>query len=171
MSKDTCPTRPLAPATMVLLLASALITLTSCAHARDARDDWPEGSAMHTMYVVNEQLQISRAALNEAHARLLTALDDNADPPSPLARAVASQHQKWLAYRSIDCELAGALTGAGGAWPGVHGLTCQTEQISQRLEVVNSASACLRALPPDGPGYEQLQCLNGLVDWAMQDPS
>ena len=44
---------------------------------------------MHTLYVVSDQLQTTRAALGEAHGRLLTALDGDADPPPPLARAVA----------------------------------------------------------------------------------
>lgn len=150
------------------LTAAALIALTSCASAQDARDDWPEGSAMHTLYVVNDQLQATRAALGEAHGRLLTALDGDADPPPPLARAVASQHETWLAYRDADCELAGALTGAGGAWPSVHGVTCRIDHFTQRIETVDSANTCLRALPPGSPGYEQLACLNGLVDWSMQ---
>lgn len=154
--------------TLPALAAMALITLAPCAHAQDGREDWPEGSAMHTLYVVGDELDTARAALSKAHGRLLTALDGDADETSPLARAVTSQHESWLAYRNADCELAGTLTGAGGAWPSVHGMTCRIEHLTRRIEVVDSASSCLRALSTDSAGYERLECLQELVDWEMQ---
>lgn len=154
--------------TLPALAATALITLATCAHAQDARDDWPEGSAMHTLYVVGDELEAARSALANARDRLLTALDGDVDEPSPLARAVTSQHESWLAYRNADCELAGALTGAGGAWPSVHGISCRIEYITQRIKAVDAASICLRALPSNGAGYERLECLQELVDWTMQ---
>lgn len=154
--------------TLPTLAATALVTLAACAHAQDGRDEWPEGSAMHTLYVVGDELDAARATLDDARSRLLTALDGDVDEPSPLARAVTSQHESWLAYRNADCELAGALTEAGGAWPSVHGVTCRIEHLTQRTKAMDAASTCLRALPTDGPRYERLECLQGLVDWAMQ---
>ncbi len=154
--------------TLPALAATALITLATCAHAQGARDDWPEGTAMHTLYVVGDELEAARSALADARDRLLTALDGDVDEPSPLARAVTSQHESWLAYRNADCELAGALTGAGGAWPSVHGISCRIEHITQRIKAVHAASICLRALPSNGADYERLECLQELVDWTMQ---
>src|SRR5690606_31213532 len=93
-----------------LLSIAALVALACGARAQDARHEWPEGSAMHTLYVETERLEASRATLAGAHAGLLAAFDDAPDDPSPLARLVASQYARWLAYSSTDCELAGMLT-------------------------------------------------------------
>ena len=155
--------RPLAPFAVAALLAMPLLT-----HAQDARHEWPEGSAMHTLYVEGERLQAGRAALDQAHANLLEALDTDPADPSPLARAVASQHAQWLAYHHADCELAGALTGAGGTWPTVHGISCKNETIAERLDVVRRATTCLRQSAPDGPRYERLGCLQELVTWSIR---
>ena len=92
---------------------------------------------------------------------------DAADPP-PLTRVVASHQAQWLAYVRIDCELAGTLTGAGGAWPTVHGLSCEIESIAARLEVVRAATACLRESGPAARQYEQFGCLQPLVAWSME---
>ena len=103
-----------------------------------------------------------------ALAGLLSAIGgDPADPPA-LARAVARQQADWLEYVRSDCELAGTLTGAGGAWPTVHGLTCQAESIADRLEVVRGATACLSRLSPDAYGFEQSECLGKMVAWSME---
>ena len=107
--------RLLAPLAAAMLLVMPLATL-----AQDARDEWPEGSAMHTLYV---------------HG---------------------------------DCELAGTLTGAGGAWPTVHGFSCEIESIAARLEVVRAATACLRESGPGARQYEQFGCLQPLVAWSME---
>lgn len=146
-----------------LLLAVSLPAL-----AQDARHEWPEGSAMHSVYVQDERLQNSRAELKEAHASLMDALGYNPANPPPLARAVARQQAQWLEYVRADCELAGTLTGAGGAWPTVHGLSCEIEVIADRLQAVSGATACLRQLDADAYRYEQLECLEGLVAWSME---
>lgn len=149
------------PATL-LLLATSLPAL-----AQDARDEWPEGSAMHSMYVEAERLEAARADFEQAIANLQNAIGgDPADPP-PFARAVANQQARWLEYVRADCELAGTLTGAGGAWPAVHGLSCQIESIVERLEVVRGATACLGQLGPDAYRFEQFECLEKTVAWSM----
>lgn len=154
----------LAPFAIAVLLAMPPVT-----HAQDARNEWPKGSAPHTLYVQGERLQADRTSLDQAHASLLEALDNDPTASSSLARSVASQQAQWLAYRHADCELAGTLTGAGGAWPSVHGLNCEIESIAERLEVVRSATACLHQSGPDAPRYEQLECLQGLVAWSMEE--
>lgn len=150
-----------------LLSIAALVALACGARAQDARHEWPEGSAMHTLYVETERLEASRATLAGAHAGLLAAFDDAPHDPSPLARLVASQHAQWLAYSSTDCELAGMLTGAGGAWPHVHAQTCRIERITQRSGIVDQAASCLRQLPTGHAQYERDECLQGLVDWTI----
>lgn len=162
------PAGPQATCGKAWLAASLLLAISLPALAQDARDEWPEGSAMHSAYVEAERLEAGRAELEQAHADLLSAIGgDPADPP-PLARAVARQQADWLEYVHSDCVLAGTLTGAGGAWPTVHGLTCQVESIAERLEVVRGATACLNQLSPDAYGFEQFECFDKMVAWSMQ---
>lgn len=123
---------------------------------------------MHSMYVEADRLQAGRAELEQAHRDLISAMGDSPSDPSPLARAVADQHTRWLEYVRADCELAGTLTGAGGAWPAVHGLSCEIETIAGRLEVVRRATACLSQLDPDAHRYEQFECLDNLVAWSIE---
>ena len=149
-------------------LATGLsLAISLPALAQDARDEWPEGSAMHSVYVEAERLQAGRAELEQAHADLLSAIEGDPDDPPPLARAVARQQADWLEYMRSDCELAGTLTGAGGSWPTVHGLSCQIESIADRLEVVRGATACLGQLGPEAYRFEQFECLEKMVAWSM----
>ncbi len=154
--------------TLPTLAAAALVTLMPCAQAHDDPDAPPKGSATHSLLVVGDELETAGAALSEAQHRLSVALGGEAGEPPRLARAVASLHESWLAYRNADCELAGALTGAGGAWPAVHGITCRIDHLTQRTEVLDSATSCLQALPLDSYDFERLECLQALVDWEMQ---
>jgi len=155
--------RLLAPLAAAMLLVMPLATL-----AQDARDEWPEGSAMHTLSVQSGRLQAHRAELEQAHAGLLEALGGDPADPSPLVRSLASHQAQLLAYVHGDCELAGTLTGAGGAWPTVHGFSCEIESIAARLEVVRAATACLRESGPGARQYEQFGCLQPLVAWSME---
>lgn len=153
--------------TLPTLAAAALVCLAPCAQADDGPQAPPKGGAIHTLQVVGDELDAARAALSEAHHRLLAALAGDGEP-SRLAGIVASQHEHWLAYRNVDCELAGVLTGAGGAWPAVHGITCRIDNLAQRTRVVDSAADCLQALPRDSVVYQRQECLLELVDWTMQ---
>ncbi|PJJ99479.1 hypothetical protein CO641_08010 [Lysobacteraceae bacterium NML91-0213] len=145
-------------------VTAALLAMAGCTHAQDARDAAPPGSAVHTQYVVNDEWAAAQTALAEAHERLLATLDGNADRPSRLARAVRWQQERWFAYREADCTLIGMLSGAGGDWPAVHGMTCQLEHARQRIDALDASSSCLSALPPGGPMFKRRACLGGLVD-------
>lgn len=85
-----------------------------------------------------------------------------------LPRSAEAGKDAWLAYRDSDCELAGVLTGAGGAWPSVHGLSCRIEHARQRIAALDAATECLHDLAPDARRHGQPGCLGGLVDWEMQ---
>ncbi len=121
---------------------------------------------MHTLHVEAERLQAAHATLAAARAGLVTALGGEADAPPPLAHAVASQHEHWLAYVEADCELAGTLTGAGGSWPAVHGLSCQNQRVAMRIGEVERAATCVRGLQPTDT-YGRYGCLQGLVHWSL----
>src|SRR5690606_26032685 len=130
-------------------LAAATLAPAGLASAQDGREQWPEGSARHTLLVEAERERALRPALDAAHARLLDAFGDTPDDPAPLAQIVAMQQQAWLAYRGSDCQLAGMLTGAGGAWPHVHALACSNAFLAQRTAVIDAAATCLQRLPAE----------------------
>ncbi len=171
------------------LLAPATLLIASCASAGDAAtappacridphppelpaheegEFGPPGSATHTLQLLSAQLDVAHATLADAHSGLIHALGGATTDPPPLARAVGNQHQQWLTFRNADCELAGTLTGAGGAWPSVHGMSCRIEHINHRLETVQQACDCASALPEDAYAFERYACLTELVDWQME---
>lgn len=149
-------------------VATLWLAISLFALAGEDRHAWPEGSAMHALYLQGERLEDIRAELGQAHAGLLDAFGDDPAAPSPLARAVANHQASWLAYVHADCELAGTLTGADGHWPVVHGLGCQIEAMADRLEVVRAATACMHGLAPEAYRFERLECLGNLVAWSQE---
>lgn len=156
----------------LLLRGIALTTLALAgpASARDDRDQWPEGSARHTLLVEAERAQALREKLDAAHARLLEAFDDAPDDPDPLAQAVDAQQQAWLAYRGSDCELAGMLSGAGDAWPHVHALTCRNALLAQRTAVLDTAATCLQGLAAERYRSDEDACLQPLSEASKHEP-
>ena len=141
-----------------------LLALAGNLHAQDAGSEWPEGSAMHTLHLESGHLDSAHAALSEAHAALLAQMEGMGGGAPALAGDVALHHERWVAYRKADCELSGTLTGAGGAWPAVHGVTCERTQVANRTGAVDAVRRCLQDLPADHARFEQLECLEGLVD-------
>lgn len=50
-----------------------------------------------------------------------------------LMAALKNQQVAWLKYRSEECALIGALTGAGGTWPSTYAIECEVNHTDQRL--------------------------------------
>lgn len=153
-----------------ILLAVTALALAGGAAGQDDRALWPEGSARHTLFVEAEREQSLRTALEAAYHRLLDAFGDAPDDPSPLLYTVAAQHQAWLAFRGSDCQLAGMLTGAGGAWPQVHGLVCSNDLLAERIAVLDCAATCLQQLPAERYPSDEQACLQPLVDRTLAAP-
>jgi hypothetical protein len=69
----------------------------------------------------------------------------------------------WLAWRAEDCDLAGAMTGAGGSWPATWSVACEVEETARRIRIVRRSRNCLRALLPkrrdDNEGDGVPECL------------
>lgn len=154
-----------------LLTFALTLATTHAAPAQDGGHEWPEGSAMQSMQLESERLDAGLAALERAHGNLMAALGGN-EPGSQraLARAVATHHEKWLAYAQADCELAGTLTGAGTSWPIVHGLGCHAQAVEQRLATIQGATACLQQMDTELSDFERLECLQELVS-SRPDPA
>jgi uncharacterized protein YecT (DUF1311 family) len=133
--------------------------------AQDRKSDWPEGSAMHTAYLMAERGDAATAQLEARHAELLALVEAHRSPymGTRVPAALQAGHAAWPAYRSAACELFGALTGAGGTWPTTHALDCEAQLTEQRLADVTAALACIRALPVDEREFGQAGCLAPLA--------
>ena len=141
------------------------LTMPLSLAAQDGRSDWPEGSAMHTTYVMAERVDAATAQLEARHAELLELVEAHRSLHMGLRvpSALEAEHAAWPAYRSAACELFGALTGAGGTWPTTHALDCEAQLTEQRLSAVTAALACIRALPLDEREFGHAVCLAPLA--------
>lgn len=145
---------------LALLAASA-----AAAAAPEEGISWPEGSAMHTAYLMAARRDAADAALQAAHARLLATVEANDMDYMGirLPSALKDEHEAWREYRTAVCELAGAATGAGGTWPTVHALACEGD-ITRRREVeVAAAVACIEAVAAEDRAHTMGGCLAPLA--------
>src|SRR5690606_16830649 len=68
-------------------VATLWLAISLSALAGEDRHAWPEGSAMHALYLQGERLEDIRAELGQAHAGLLDAFGDDPAAPPPRLRA------------------------------------------------------------------------------------
>ncbi|MGY0798157.1 lysozyme inhibitor LprI family protein [Lysobacter sp. A286] len=153
----------------LLVLATAIMVAPVL--AQDKRSDWPEGSSMHTGFLMAERRDAAEAQLEQQQARLMALVIGSRTrfPDQRLVSALQSQHAAWLVYRTAECELFGALTGAGGTWPTTHALGCDGQQTEQRVEEVAMAIACIEALPAEEREFSQNACLYPLAPISGED--
>jgi uncharacterized protein YecT (DUF1311 family) len=130
---------------------------------------WPEGSAMHTGYVLREQLDEVSPVLQSQFEKLLSVLSNtlggNGRPyiESRILSAIEGQQRAWKKYIEDECELIGSLTGAGGTWPSTWALSCELSQTQRRLRDVSNVIACVEKLPVKTRWIDQNSCLRGLA--------
>ncbi len=157
--------RGLRPAICALWMA-----LAAPAAAQD--DGWPEGSAMHTGGLEAKRRDAAASNLAQLEARLLALLAAPDPSPRPippderLIAALKAQQAAWTRYRADECELAGALTGAGGSWPSTYAVRCEANLTELRVRRTRSAIGCLEGLPPAKRRLGGNQCLYQLMPLA-----
>ncbi len=143
------------------VLCVLLVTAAFPAWGQASSSEWPEGSAM----AVGEQHVKTRdyfaAQLEQQHAALLALLAPEGD--SRLIEGLKAQHAQWLKYRVAECEVSGALTGAGGSWPSTYAVECEARLTDRRFRRVRAAVACLRKAPAADRGGESSRCLQQLL--------
>jgi uncharacterized protein YecT (DUF1311 family) len=92
----------------------------------------------------------------------------NALPPDErVISALKAQQAAWRRYRSDECELAGALTGAGGSWPSTYAVRCEANLTELRVRRTRSAIRCVMALPLSKRRLDQSRCLYQLLPLAV----
>lgn len=147
----------------ILYLSPSTLAGVECTERPDC---WPEGSAMHTGLVLAQQLKTIEKRLALKHKELM-AMVGSATPANVtierVVQALENQQQTWLRYKTEECELIGALTGAGGSWPSTHAVRCEVNLTDLRLRSVRYALRCVTTLPEETRGYEQSRCLQQLA--------
>jgi uncharacterized protein YecT (DUF1311 family) len=79
-----------------------------------------------------------------------------------LMAALQAQQKAWMSTLGDECELVGALTGAGGVWPSAHAKQCEVDQLQARLRRVRETQQSILKLPDARRLLEQNICLQGL---------
>ncbi|HTO18133.1 MAG TPA: lysozyme inhibitor LprI family protein [Pseudomonas sp.] len=162
-----------APALLVFALLPTLALAQDCT---DRAECWPEGSAMHTGLLLAEELAALDETLAQAHRALTEQVgsarvtDETPQDNSLLTKALREQQKAWLKYRSGECRLIGALTGAGGSWPSTYATDCELSLGQQRLEDVQAARECINAISEQDRIFEQGECLRDLAPMARDLP-
>lgn len=153
------------------LLAFAMIPSFAFAEEQctDRPECWPDGSAMHTgLLLVEQQRKVDRS-LETKHAELIklvgAASSSNGEVKADerLLAALKTQQVAWLKYRTEECALIGALTGAGGSWPSTYANRCEVNHTQQRLRRVKSAIRCINRIPATERRFSQNDCLQQLA--------
>ena len=126
-------------------------------------EDWPEGSAMRTGLLARQALDKLDRTIAARHAELANAVAA-AGADSRLQAALKKQQAAWKKYVPEECELVGAATGAGGAWPSTYAVQCEVGLADQRAKRLQEALACVKknADAQDGIG----DCLSAVAPLA-----
>jgi uncharacterized protein YecT (DUF1311 family) len=158
------------PTRRMLMICLALLWMASLSGPALAQKDctdrpecWPEGSAMHTGLTLAAERRKLEAAMGKRHDELLQMVRTAIPWSDRLAMALERQQQAWLKYRDDECELIGALTGAGGSWPSTYASRCSLNLTDQRLRRIRSAYRCVDRVRKQGQEYDASRCLQQLA--------
>ncbi|MGQ0751419.1 MAG: hypothetical protein ACT4PS_12855 [Betaproteobacteria bacterium] len=146
-----------------------LVTLLVCMScgALGAESGWPPGSAMavgaeyvkerdrYARLVERKQAEltdvVSKAASFESGGKQYT--------DRRLVNAIESLHKAWRSYFVHECELIGALSGAGGTWPSTYAVRCEANLMYRRYRRLNHAIRCIDRIAPEERRFEAAGCL------------
>jgi hypothetical protein len=152
----------------VVFVALGLL-LAPMASAQEAEQQWPGGSAMAVGKQYRENRDYFSKLLVKKHAQLMARVENKAYKfdHTRLVAAIEAQHAAYLKYVERECELVGALTGAGGSWPSTYAVKCEAVLIERRFRRVSDAVACIDRLPADKQEFGQENCLYQLAQLNM----
>lgn len=138
---------------LVMILSLAL------AFPAGAENEWPEGSAMHVGGIHREKHDYFMGFLKKDQAKLEELVRAGDPDNERLLRAVQDQHAAWLEYYPHECELVGALSGAGGSWPSTYAMQCMANLVNNRMNTVRNATRCIKREPEKSRLYSMSACL------------
>lgn len=113
-----------------------------------------------------QQLRAIEKRLAPKYDELITLVSTTAVSGNDrVVQALKAEQKEWLKYRGAECELVGALTGAGagGSWPSTYAVKCERNLTNQRLRRVQSAIRCVHRLNEKGQAFKQNKCLQQLA--------
>ena len=80
-----------------------------------------------------------------------------------LVEAIKEHQKAWGLAVQAECEIAGALTGAGSPWQTVEAQKCEAAQVAQRIAATKEALDCLSMAPQEDPSWEQEKCMRPII--------
>jgi uncharacterized protein YecT (DUF1311 family) len=118
---------------------------------------------MNTGLFLVQKLQATEKRLESDYGELVR-LTGSASMLGPrVVQALKAEQVEWLKYRGAECELVGALTGAGGTWPSTYAVRCDANFTDQRLRRVRSATRCIHRAIAKNQEFEESNCLQQLA--------
>jgi len=153
------------PTLRMLMICLALSSGPALAQkdCTDRPECWPEGSAMHTGLTLAAERQKLERSMLKRHEQLVALVAASMPGSERLVMALKSQQQAWLKYRDDECELIGALTGAGGSWPSTYASRCALNLTDQRLRRIRSAYRCVEQARNKQEEHDAGRCLQQLA--------
>lgn len=154
---------------MKVVLVGLGLLLAPMASAQQAEPKWPGGSAMAGFKLYRENRDYFANLLEKKQGQLMARVTNKAYKfdHTRLEAAVEAQHEAYLKYVVQECELVGALSGAGGVWPSTYAVKCEASLIERRYRRVSDAIACIDRLPADKQEFGQENCLYQIAQLNM----
>lgn len=147
---------------MKSIILTFLVTL-SLSNFAFAQEDfpWPPGSAMYVGREYSRNIEYFEIRLNKKHQELIQLIKESDTRPSAsrLLTAIDKIHKAWQQFKVQECDLMGALSGAGGSWPTTHALRCEANLTHRRYLAVRSALKCVQRTQKKNLPFQMDTCL------------
>ncbi len=99
----------------------------------DRPECWPDGSAMHTGLLAEEQLQKVDKELNTTYQRILKSLPPDEEDEYPKRALIAAQRQ-WVKYRDAECTSISESRGGVRMWKSANTRVCEADMTEKRTQ-------------------------------------
>lgn len=133
----------------------------------DRKECWPEESANYVAFEHKVELKKTDEQIAKKATLLIRQVEKASRKTNAseqlLVMAFSAQQQAWNSYRKADCELAGAITGAGGGWPTAYALKCEVGVSRRRLTTLESAIECIEKNTASDDFSRTVQCFSLLM--------
>lgn len=130
----------------------ALITLAMLMHMSTCaaeENEWPSDSAMGVAARIGESRDYFARLVETKQSDLIKLVSNSRSANSPIVHALQELHAEWLLYYPRECELFGALSGAGGSWQSTYMMKCEANLVYRRFHRLKYAISCISRIPQD----------------------
>ncbi len=120
---------------MRTLFLVAALSLPCLAYAdkncTDRPECWPEGSAMNTGLLAQQELKRVDRELNATYQRIMTALPPD-EPDEHPQRSLIEAQRAWIKWRDAECNMVGEINGGVRMWKSANTVGCLAEMTKAR---------------------------------------